>query len=429
MPTAPPFSPIAAAPVCVALSGGMDSMALLHALAADDTVRTHGLRALHVHHGLHPAADDWAAHCLQACHALGVGCSVERVHVVGDGLGREGAARAARHAAFARHLRDEEYLALAHHRDDQAETFLLRALRASGVDGLGAMSPLRPFAMGRLWRPWLDVPRARIERYARACGLRWIDDPSNEDASLDRNFLRHHVLPLLRERWPRADAAFAASAMHARDAARLLCVDDETALSACTLDRADTLSIEALLALQPARRARVLRAWTRALGLPPLPAEGLRRIESDLLAPRDDATASFEWHGAVVRSWRGWLHAASASAALDPALDLEWDGGTPIGLPDGGRLTLEPSHVLPTPVRIRARRGGERIRLAGRPHSHALKHVLQDLRVPPWTREHLPLLMRGEDVLAAGDIVVSGGFGEELAAAGSRLAWTRPPGA
>ena len=429
MSTAPPFSPIAAAPVCVALSGGMDSMALLRALAADDTVRTHGLRALHVHHGLHPAADDWAAHCLRACDSLGIGCSVERVHVVGDGLGREGAARAARHAAFARHLRDEEYLALAHHRDDQAETFLLRALRASGVDGLGAMSPLRRFAMGWLWRPWLDVPRARIERYARACGLRWIDDPSNEDASLDRNFLRHHVLPLLREHWPHADAAFAASAMHARDATRLLSVDDETALSACTPDRADTLSIEALLALQPARRARVLRAWIGALGLPPLPAGGLRRIESDLLAPRDDATARFEWHGAVVRSWRGWLHAASVSAPLDLALDLEWDGHAPIGLPHGGRLTLEPSHVLSTPVRVRARRGGERIRLAGRPHSHALKHVLQDLRVPPWTREHLPLLMRGEDVLAAGDIVVSGGFGEELAAAGSRLAWTRPPGA
>ena len=166
-----------------------------------------------------------------------------------------------------------------------------------------------------------------------------------------------------------------------------------------------------------------------ALRLPPLPAEGLRRIESDLLAPRDDATARFQWHGAVVRSWRGRLHAASASAPLDPALVLEWDGGAPIRLPDGGTLTLEPSHLLPAPVRIRARRGGERIRLAGRSHGHALKHVLQDLRVPPWTREHLPLLVRDDDVLAAGDIVVAGSFGEELAAAGSRLAWTRPPGA
>lgn len=198
MTPAPPLSPIATAPVCVALSGGMDSMALLHALAAEDTVRARGLRALHVHHGLHAAADDWAAHCLHACDALGVDCRVERVQVDGDGLGREGAARAARHAAFARHLREGEYLALAHHRDDQAETFLLRALRASGVDGLGAMSPLRPFAAGWLWRPWLDVPRSRIERYARACELHWIEDPSNEDASLDRNFLRHHVFPLLR---------------------------------------------------------------------------------------------------------------------------------------------------------------------------------------------------------------------------------------
>ncbi|HEY4555376.1 MAG TPA: tRNA lysidine(34) synthetase TilS, partial [Lysobacter sp.] len=305
MPSAPPFSPIATAPVCIALSGGMDSMALLHALAGDRDARARGLRALHVHHGLHACADEWASHCERACAALGLDCTVERVDVRLDGLGREGAARAARHAAFARHLRDGEFLALAHHRDDQAETFLLRALRASGVDGLGAMSPLRPFAAGRLWRPWLDVPRARIATYARALGLRWIEDPSNDDASLDRNFLRHRVLPLLRERWPHADASLAASAAHAREATGLLVHDDAIALASCTHERADTLSAAVLTALPAARRARVLRAWIASLGLPPLPAEGLHRITSDLLVPRRDAQARFDWHGATVRSWRG----------------------------------------------------------------------------------------------------------------------------
>jgi len=350
------------------------------------------------------------------------------VRVDEAGLGREGAARAARHDAFRRHLRDGEWLALAHHEDDQAETFLLRALRASGVDGLGAMSPLRAFAAGWLWRPWLGAPRARIDAYARALGLQWIDDPSNDDASLDRNFLRHRVMPLLRARWPHADASLAAAASHAREASALLAEDDASALAACMRERADTLSVAALLALPAARRARLLRTWVRQLGLPPLPAEGLRRIDAALLAARPDAQPRFDWHGATLRRWRDLLHAAPAVAPLDPGFDAGWDGLAPLALPDGGVLALQPARRLHG-LRVRARRGGERLRLANRRHRHSLKHVLQDLGVPPWTRAHLPLLLRDHELLAAGDLVMSADFERELAVAGVRLAWTRPPGA
>src|SRR3546814_18953705 len=119
-----------------------------------------------------------------------------------SGVGLEAAARAARRRAFAAALRDDEVLALAHHRDDQAETFLLRALRASGPDGLAAMLPWQRFANGWLWRPLLDVPRASLLSHARAHGLRWIDDHSNEEPAHDRKFLRPRVLPLLRDHCP-----------------------------------------------------------------------------------------------------------------------------------------------------------------------------------------------------------------------------------
>jgi tRNA(Ile)-lysidine synthase len=193
--------------ILVGYSGGLDSSVLLHLLADDADARRNGLRAIHVHHGLHPDADAWAAHCERECAALGLPLQVVRVEVDRDsGLGIEGAAREARHRAFAEALRDGEILALAHHRDDQAETFLLRALRGSGVDGLASMRPWRAHAPGWSWRPLLDIARDALRDHAATHGVRWIDDPGNNEAAFDRNFLRNEVMPLLRQRWPHAAA-------------------------------------------------------------------------------------------------------------------------------------------------------------------------------------------------------------------------------
>lgn len=415
--------------VVVALSGGLDSTVLLHALASDAAVRSRGLSALHVHHDLHPDADRWQAHCEALCAALDVPLSTCRVDVMPDGEGPEAAARRARHEAFAERLDADGVLALAHHRDDQAETFLLRALRASGPDGLRAMRPWRAFAHGWLWRPLLDVPRAALFEYADAHGLGWVEDPSNADARFDRNFLRTRLMPVLRERWPHAADALVRSAALCGEAVDLLDEGDAALLAAARAGRDDVLDIATLAAAPPPRRARVLRRWTASLGLPPLPAAAIARIDAELLAPRADACPRYDWHGASLRSWRGLLHAGCATSPLDPALDVAWTGQDTLALPDGGALAVLPAIQLPAAARVRARRGGERIRLPGRVHSHALKHVLQSQKVPPWTREHLPLLVDGEHVLAAGDSVLSARLSELLAVSGARLAWTRPPGA
>src|SRR3546814_923513 len=115
-------------------------------------------------------------------------------------------------SAFRTQLAETEVLALAHHRDDQAETVLLRLLRASGSDGMAAMNRWRELAPNTIWRPLLNQPRAALLAYAQANALHWIDDPSNAEHGPDRNFLRHRVLPLLRQRWPQASAALARSA-------------------------------------------------------------------------------------------------------------------------------------------------------------------------------------------------------------------------
>ena len=434
----------------VALSGGLDSTVLLHMLSQHPDIGRERVHALHIHHGLHADATQWAAHCQRCCDAIGVPLNVVTVNVARDGGdGLEAAARAARYAAFAAAMGEGDVLVTAHHRDDQAETFLLRALRASGPDGLGSMRPLRPFARGSHWRPLLETPRSTLLAYAQERALAWIDDSSNLDLAHDRNFLRQEVMPLLRDRWPHADAAFARSASLSADAAALLAGEDARALVAARTDDAHRLSTLALNLLPATRRARVLRRWIGELGLPPLPSEGITQIETQLLVAQHDTEAAFEWSGAVVRRWRDVLHAETRQGSLLVEWRVEWDGASPLDLPTGDQLRLLPcvpqrdflrgagaasaassesvgattpelaAEAAPTrsvrafdsPLVVHARRGGERITLPGRDHSHTLKHLLQDLDVPPWVRERLPLLSSSTgELLGVGDIAYSAAF-------------------
>jgi tRNA(Ile)-lysidine synthase len=436
MPAVPPIRlipPDTPSAVLVAYSGGVDSTVLLHLLANDATIRARGLRALHVHHGLQPDADLWSAHCVRVCTELGIDCDIVRVTVEHDsGLGPEAAARHARREAFARTLRTGETIALAQHRDDQSETFLLRALRASGPDGLASMHPWRPFAAGWMWRPLLDTPRAALLAHARAQSLVWIEDPSNADSALDRNYLRHRVLPLLRERWPDADAAFGRAAMLAAQSSALLSEQDARMLAAVRDGNGVALSVPALLDLPAARRARVLRHWVASLGWPPLPAKGLVRIDTDLLGidAAHDRMPSFAWHGVEIRRWHDGLHAVEPGRKLDTAWSCRWDGSAPLALPNGDLLQLIGAPAFQTPLRVHARRGGERILLPDRDQHHrTLKHVLQEQGIPPWERARMPLISTGDNgiLLAVADRIRSAGFEQWLRSQGAQLAWTRAP--
>lgn len=437
-----------ATPLLVGFSGGVDSTVLLHLLADAGL----SLRALHVHHGLHADADAWAAHCRSTCESLGIPLIVARVEVTRAGAGLEAAARDARHAAFADHLRDGETLVLAHHRDDQAETVLLRLLRSSGTGGLAAMRTRRVFGRGEVWRPLLDIPRADLLAYAQTKGLSWIEDPSNTDESLDRNFLRARVLPLLAERWPQATSAMARSAALLAEEARLL--DGETAKRLALVQGVDpaVLAVDGLLALDPAWRHRVLRAWIAALGLPPLPGAAFACIDDEMLPVRSDAEPEYRWAGCVLRRWRNLLHAEVARPALPADWQAEWSGAEPLALPSGDRLAFAhvgagmtattrsdgelvaarsaPTRARPAPTMVvRGRRGGERITLPGRQHSHALKKVLQDLGVPIWERERLPLLFADDgELLAVGDLAMSARLAAWCEGTGKRLAWEKCDG-
>jgi tRNA(Ile)-lysidine synthase len=415
-----------AQPIVVGFSGGLDSGVLLHALAALPAARAHGLRALHVHHGLHPDADGWAAHCQRICAELGLALHVARVSVDHDlGIGLEAAARHARYAAFRAQLAEHEVLALAHHQDDQAETVLLRLLRASGSDGLAAMQQWRGLAPNSIWRPLLKQPRAALLAYAQANALHWIDDPSNAVHGPDRNFLRHQVLPLLRQRWPQAGAALARSAELLAEDAQSLRSEAAARLAGVLASDPATVSVTALLAQPAPWRARLLRLWIEQQGLPPLRGGAIAIIESQLLHARTDAQPQYRWQGVRMQRWRDLLHVGIEQQPLPVDWQATWDTHAPLQLPDGSRLQLDTP--FDSPVLVRARRGGERIRLPGRSHHHSLRHVLQQQAVPPWQRERLPLLFAADgELLAAGDGILSARWQAWQEHSGARLGWISP---
>jgi len=416
--------PLPARRLAVGLSGGLDSITLLHVLAASSDTRERGLRAIHVHHGLHPDADAWAAHCERVCAELDVPLQVLRVQVDrADGRGPEGAARAARLQAFLASVDEHELLALAHHRDDQAETILLRLLRSAGGDGLAAMRRRSRFGTLHLWRPLLDVPRSALRDYATRHGLHWIEDPSNADAGFDRNFLRLHVLPLLAQRWPHASRNLARSAALLAEQSQLLAATTDAQLAPLQI-APNVLSLAGLLAHPRAQRARILRAWLNRLDGHTPPASILAAIERDLLRARADGDARVAWADVVVQRWRDRLYALNPGAPLASDWSVQWDGSAPLRLPDGALLQLQGADRFDTALTARARQGGERIRLPGREHSHALKHVLQERGVPPWTRAQMPLLFADDgELLAAGDELLSARMDAWLLAHGAHLDW------
>lgn len=410
----------------VAYSGGLDSTVLLHLLV---DVADVPVKAAHVNHRLHPESDDWARFCASAAAALGVEFAATAVEFdPASGKGLEAAAREARYRALEAELETGDWLLSAHHLDDQVETLLLNLLRGSGPDGLAAMPWSRPLGHNWLLRPFLDVPRSALERSARARALRWIDDPSNAEPEQDRNYLRHRVLPVIRERWPDAPTRLEQSVRRSAEAASLLRELAEADLDTLGTPAPGRIALAGLRQLSDARQAYVVRAVVRQLGLPPPPATALEAIRSDLLDARPDAEPVVKWQGAEARRFADTLH---LMPTLPPAPENEVPIDTDTAeLPAGlGRLRFSgnaASGLSPALVEgglsVRWRRGGETLRCRGR--SRSLKKLLNEARVLPWMRDRVPLVYAGGQLVAVADLFLADGA---LASPGLTVRWDGAP--
>lgn len=416
----------------VAFSGGLDSTVLLHLLAQQKAALGFKLEVLHVHHGLSPNADQWAVFCKKTCVALNVPIKVVKVDVTKDsGLGTEAAARYARYEALSQS--DADFIVLAHHQDDQAETLVIQLLRGSGVKGLAAMPMMD--SERRLFRPLLNISRDELLQYATMHQLDWIEDESNQDQRYDRNYLRHAVIPLIERRFKAAKKVLARTAGHMAESAELL--DDLAALdAACTgLSERDIKQRLPLPCLQKLTlpRARNLLRWWLALNQLDMPsAVRLEEMLTQLLSARADAMINVKINADTqLRRYQNDVYIESRHNPLP--ISLSWTGQSHIVLPDGSELAFERcigqglaiERLGIDKLRIASREGGERFRPDANRPTRTLKHLLQEANIPPWERTKLPLIYLQDELAFVPGIGIAAGLEAKAQDAGLLIVWRK----
>lgn len=391
--------------ILLAVSGGLDSCVLLHALVEAQKTLNFTLRAMHVHHGLSSNANHWADFCAKTCAAYQVPFELVKVMVQKNtGLGVEAAAREARYQAL--FAANADFIALAHHQDDQAETLLLQLLRGAGLKGLSAMAVQD--AKRSMLRPLLDVSRLEIEAYAKAAKLAWIEDESNLDTQYDRNYCRHKVMPVLKARFPAASATLARSAAHIAEAANLLDELAQIDAQACVIE--GRMNVELLTALSLPRAKNLFRWWLASLRFSAPSKDRLDDMLAQLINASADASLKVvldKTSDTYLRRYQGFAYIESNHPEHTTEIAMIWQGEDTLTMSDGTQLVFERKQGEGLAIerlgghklRIASRQGGERFKPDLARPTRTLKHLLQEANMPPWLRERLPLIYL-DDTLA-----------------------------
>lgn len=421
----------------IAYSGGLDSRVLLR-LCAELRALDPGFSftAVHVHHGLQAAAEEWCRRCEATCAAEGVPFRLLRVDArPKPGQSPEEAARAARYRALSALLAEGDALLTAQHQDDQAETLLLQLLRGAGLPGLAAMPERAAFGAGFLLRPLLGCARRELRDYAEVYALDWVEDPSNLDLGYDRNFLRHEVIPLLARRWPAVNATLSRSAQHCAEAQATLCALAQDLCRAALNPENGTLSVDRMRGYSEADQRLVLREWLKARGFRMPSSRVLEQVVKGALGAHAERSPAVRWSEGEIRRYRDELHLLPPLPPFDPAAVMPWEGLSPLRLADAnGELLAHATHApgiaasawTAGRIEVRYRRGGETCRLAGREGSRDLKKLFQEAGIPPWVRERTPLVCIDGRLAAVGGRWVCQEFAGAQGGRNIALTWRAP---
>ncbi|MCO7224827.1 tRNA lysidine(34) synthetase TilS [Pleionea sp. CnH1-48] len=391
----------------VGLSGGVDSSVLLY-LLADLCPESVTLEAIHVHHGLSDEADQWAAHCESLCRSLDVELTITKVSVDASGDGLEAAARAARWQVFDQHLCVGDWLWLGHHQDDQAETLLLNLLRGTGVKGAAAMKPETTRNEFQVMRPLLSTPRSELETLAQDKGIVWVDDPSNEDTHLRRNWLRHQVMPQFEKHWPGYRKSLGRFCEHMNETEELLqelALDDWKRVSHHSL----SLDIVRLNQLSRSRQKNLLRYWASSKSHY-LPTDmQLSEFLRQLASCSSEQSAELTWGDWLFKQSAQALYLLHQSAVTATDYEYLWSElKHPLWIAElnqtlrcvaGAEVAVRKPHAHES-VHIVSRRMGVKCHPHYRAHSQSLKKVFQEAGIPPWVRNALPLVYYNDQLVA-----------------------------
>ena len=390
----------------VALSGGIDSVVLLHLLHQLQKTKNFTLKASHVHHGLSKNADKWVKFCEKLCTKLSIPLDVNYVNLPQKkSLGIEGDARQLRYEKLLQSKTD--LVVLAHHEDDQAETFLLQLIRGAGVKGLSSMAHFD--ATRRLWRPLLNASRIDIESYAKKHKLKWIEDESNQNIDFDRNFIRSKVLPILKNRFNHIIKVISRSSSHLAEAQHLL--DDLAKMDLKShlksINYNHKLQVKALNKLSNSRAKNALRFWLEINDQMMPSKDLLDELLRQVLTAKKDATIKIHLSKDFeIRRYRDEIYIASKKQKNLKNYEIIWAGESEIILPNGQKLIFKKvkgrginlKFLSNQKLKIRNRQGGESFKPDSKRPTKKIKQLLQESDLPPWERENLPLIFVGDDL-------------------------------
>jgi len=406
----------------VALSGGLDSVSLLHKLCE---LRTHydlSIAALHVDHQIQPESEQWMRHCQAQCDEFKVPLKTVKLNLQNSGLGQEAAARQARYDWFRSQINPADVLVIAHHMADQVETVLLRLFRGSGLLGLGAMLEIRQFGLGWMARPLLGVPKEEIIAYARKNDLRYIEDPSNLDTHIDRNFVRQEVLPLIRSRWPSVDQTIFRSSGHLKTIQSSLDKDAQVDLKMfLCLSRTTLLGdygcvrMGDLVSLDQTRIVDVLRYWVRCEGLMLPSTTKMNELMRQVFGKDTRGRGGMRWKEGEFRAYRGFLYLLPVQPKLCNPVTQHWRGLDSVCIKEvevelsvrrrsGSGIKL--SFIKNSQFILDWQHKARVIRPSWSRHNRTIKNLFQESGVPPWERCRIPYVYLGDNLVCIPGLAV-----------------------
>ena len=353
--------------IVIALSGGIDSVVLLHFL---NSHYPGNIRAIHINHNLSKHSKDWSLFCKELCHKQDIEFKSIDINIKTSSNVEENA-RKKRYNSLKSELSKNEVLCTAHHQEDQSETFLLQLFRGSGVAGLASMPKMKSFADSFLYRPFLNISKQLIVDYATKNNLDWVEDDSNINLNFKRNLLRLEFIPKLESGFEGVIKNISRSAYHQSEALKLINDLAEIDIEKFNLVINHKIQVLPLTELPERRVANVLRYYIAQRGFL-MPSNKVLTELISVLRAKDDAKVILKWHLYEVRRYDNELYFFD-------------------GEPDRSNEDCPLFNKLKdqTNFTIRFRQDGQRVRLKGKKHSSSLKKILQSANIPPWERDKL----------------------------------------
>ncbi|QHH92984.1 tRNA lysidine(34) synthetase TilS [Acinetobacter gyllenbergii] len=382
----------------IGCSGGMDSMLLLYLMSELFPTQT---RAIYIDHQLQSRSDEWGRLVQQHADALNIACIVQKVSVEAGNLEQQ--ARDARYQAYRQHLTSNEFLVLAHHQQDQAETLLLRLFSGAGVNGLAAMQQLDVRQEMTIWRPFLELSRDQIEQWAMQLGFDYVTDPSNHDTYYDRAWCREQLWPMLQQRFPKMQAAIARSSYLMQDAAEILDQVLQADWQQCATDH--QLDLIKLAQLSAARQRQLLSAWMKGNDQYRPSYDMVQRLQHEVILAKPDAQATLHFNQHYFVRYQKKIYRLTKAEryaekiSISPKVVMQ-----PCQIDEtihvaAGKFKIESqvmglsTQLLNRELTLISRQGGEKIHLYGRVGHWPLKKAIQEAQILPWLRHTIQILV------------------------------------